>query len=141
MTANRIEREIVVDASIDEAWRALTDPELVSRWFGTDTEIDLRPGGAAAFVWDGDRHEAVVETVEPPTRFAYRWSLASNVPFAHAPTSLVEFTLSEVAGGTRVRLVESGFASLADGAERRAENDEGWAQELGELAKLLGEVA
>ena len=142
MTQDRIEREIVVRASLDTAWRALTDPLRVSEWFSTTTEIDLRPGGAAVFDWGPDgRHEAVVEAVEPPRRFAYRWSLAAGVPFGEGPTSLVEFTLAEVPDGTRVRVVESGFASIPDGPKRWAENVEGWRHELGELAKLLGEVA
>ena len=59
------------------------------------------------------------------------------------PLTLVAFSLEPVAEGTRLRLVESGFASLSD--QRRAtafgENDEGWGECLAEFedsAKVRG---
>ena len=53
----------------------------------------------------------------------------------------MSFTLEELGGGTstRLRLVESGFASLPDQIETQSQegNDEGWAHELGELKEYL----
>jgi hypothetical protein len=49
----------------------------------------------------------------------------------------VDFTLDAVEGGTRLRMVESGFASLAHGARQRSDNVEGWTIELGDLAAHL----
>lgn len=139
MTQDRIERDVVVAAGLDDAWRALTDAARLSEWFATSTELDLRPGGAVTFTWrSGERTHAVVEAVEPPRRFAYRWCLEHDVPVDAGPTTLVEFTLTEdPSGGTRVRLVESGFGALPDGPVRWPENDDGWRDELRELEALL----
>ncbi|MGH8992013.1 MAG: SRPBCC domain-containing protein, partial [Acidimicrobiia bacterium] len=51
----------------------------------------------------------------------------------------VEFTLEPVDTGTRLTVVESGFAQLAEDAYRKAYdgNTEGWASELGELVDYL----
>ena len=65
------------------------------------------------------------------TLFAYRWQMRE------AGETLVEFTLSEGDGGTRLHVRESGFASLnLPAEERKATYDshtEGWGIELGHL--------
>lgn len=137
-----IAKEITVAADIEAVWAALTDPAEVASWFGDFAEIDLRPGGAATFGWSehGARFAAVVEVVEPPARFAYRWAVDASSPVGDGPSTLVEFTLEEVAGGTRVRLVESGFAALPDKIYEStlAENTSGWRAELDDLAAHVG---
>jgi hypothetical protein len=52
----------------------------------------------------------------------------------------VTFTLDEVADGTKLTLVESGFAALPDRARSKAyrENDSGWNAELKDLQGYLG---
>lgn len=130
-----IERELHVDAPIERVWQVLTDPAYVARWFGDRAEIDLRPGGAAVFGWSayGDGH-AVVERVEPPTLFAFRWMREHDVPFdPDGVQTLVEFSLTPDGGGTRLRLVESGFVQ----DEHRQENSGGWDAELADLVALL----
>jgi uncharacterized protein YndB with AHSA1/START domain len=77
----------------------------------------------------------VIETVEPPVRFVFRWqSVADNLPMTR-----VEFTLEPHADGTRLRLIESGFGSLPTRRRGRAhgDNTEGWQRELGELEQYL----
>jgi uncharacterized protein YndB with AHSA1/START domain len=136
-----IERELVLPVSPERVWAALTQPEQLSRWFGTQAAIDLRPGGAVTFTWDGSsgpvgENSGVVEVVEPPRRFAFRWqSFGADVP----PTR-VEFTLQPHGDGTLLRLVESGFASLPPRlrTEGHQQNTEGWQRELAELVGYLG---
>ena len=136
---DRIERELELRAPIERVWQVITDPAYVARWFGGKAEIDLRPGGAALFGWPehgmGDYH-AVVERVEPPRVFAFRWVHDAGVPVgAAAVSTVVEFTLAPAGGGTRLRLVESGFADET----HRKENSEGWDAELADLVALLAE--
>lgn len=132
---DRIERELHVRAPVERVWQVITEPEYVARWFGTKAEIDLRPGGAAVFGWDeyGDG-AALVERVEPPHVFAFRWMREHGVPFDPAGGwTRVEFTLSPDGAGTRLRLVESGFTD----AGHVAENSGGWDAELADLVALL----
>ena len=138
MTTDRIEREIVINAPQDRVWAALTEAEHVAGWFGDAAEVDLRPGGKMVFGWKefGDHH-ARIERVEPPGFFSYRWARPTSVEPAEGNSTLVEFTLVPEGAGTRLRVVETGFASLAASAGERdtavRENIEGWANELGEL--------
>ncbi len=78
-----------------------------------------------------------MERVEPPAFFSYRWARRAGEEPAEGNSTLVEFTLSPAGNGTRLRVVETGFASLAaTGAEQAAaatENTEGWMSELSEF--------
>jgi uncharacterized protein YndB with AHSA1/START domain len=132
--SDRIERTMTFHVPRELVWDAITQPESISKWFGDDTELELNPGGEAVFRWGEIEVRATVDAVEPPSRFSYRWE-PSHTP-SGGPTTLVEFTLEEIDGGTRLTLVESGFASL--GAEARQENEYGWDDELSHLREHLG---
>ena len=150
MVPDQIERETVINAPVERVWELITEGEHVGRWFGdAGATIDLRPGGEMVIRWaeHGTTHARVV-AVEPHTRFAYRWAPFQD-PAGGEPvegnSTLVEFTLTPEGGATRLRVVESGFASLATSDEQRARNVEGntggWRQELGELADYAAKVA
>ena len=135
-----IERELILPVPPARVWTALTRPDLLSAWFGTQATIDLRPGGEVIFRWNGSTgprgtNRGVIEAVEPPNRFAFRWQSSPDT----AQMTRVEFTLDPHPEGTRLRLVESGFASLP--SELRGgcheSNTRGWQRELGELAQYL----
>jgi len=138
MTTDRIESEIVIAASRERVWRLLTDAAHVSGWFGDAAAIDLRPGGRAVFTWAkfGD-HRAVVERVEPPAVFSYRWARRTGADPAPGNATVAEFTLLADGARTVLRVVETGFASLDGSEQDRAravsENLAGWRNELAEL--------
>jgi uncharacterized protein YndB with AHSA1/START domain len=93
-----IRKEIVLPATRDEVWEALTDPEALERWFANAVDLDLRPGGEASFGWaNGESRHATVTTVEPGERLAFEWE----------DEGAVEFTLDDVGGGTRLTVVET----------------------------------
>ena len=64
-------------------------------------------------------------------------------PRSHPRRTYVEFTLEPAGSGTRLTVVESGFAQLPEDAYRTAYdgNTRGWASELGELTDYLDAVA
>ena len=150
MVPDQIERETVINAPVERVWELITEPEHVGRWFGdAGAEIDLRPDGEMAIRWEqhGTTRGRVV-AVEPPTRFAYRWAPFKE-PGGEEPvegnSTLVEFTLAPDGDATRLRVVETGFASLAVSDEQRtanhASNTGGWRQELDELSEYAAKVA
>ncbi|SOD86207.1 SRPBCC family protein [Streptomyces sp. Ag109_G2-15] len=139
MIPDTIERTIAINAPVERVWSVLTEPAFLGRWFGTGepVEIDLRPGGLLVF--DHGVHGVIparIETVEPPRLFSWRWSQgAAGEEPAHGNATLVEFTLTEDdAGGTRLTLVESGFARLGlpadEVAERHRANSRNWPGKL-----------
>jgi len=115
---DRIERTVELAHPPAKVWAALTTAEGLAAWFGEEAAIDLRPGGAARMSWTGGFSAQMrVERVEEPSVFGFTW---------HGV-------------GTRLTVVESGFAQLPEDAHRKAYdgNTDGWAKELGELAGYL----
>ena len=136
---DRIVRTIELGHPPATVWAAVTTAEGLASWFGHHADIDLRPGGAARIAWDdGARHDLRVERVEEPSAFAFTWQI-DGMPDDDPRRTYVEFTLETVGAGTRLTVVESGFAQLPDDAHRTAYdgNTNGWASELGDLIAYL----
>jgi uncharacterized protein YndB with AHSA1/START domain len=136
---DRIERTVEVPQPPGKVWTALTTAEGLAAWFGHEATIDLRPGGAAQMCWtDGSKVAMRVERVEEPAVFGFTWQL--NELSADDPRrTYVEFTLEPAGAGTRLTVVETGFAQLPDDTYREVYDShvEGWASELGELVDFL----
>ncbi len=79
-----------------------------------------------------------IERVEEPTVFGFTWRIY-GLPDDDPRRTYVEFTLEPVGAGTRLRVVETGFAQLSEDLYRKAfdSHTDGWARELGELAGYL----
>ena len=136
---DRIERTVEIAHPPGKVWAALTTAEGLGGWFGDMAAIDLRPGGSARMSWNhGFTVEMRVERVEEPAVFGYTWQI-SGLPEDDPRRTYVEFTLEPAGAGTRLTVVETGFAQLPEDANRKAyeDNTEGWASELGELASYL----
>lgn len=140
MVPDSIERELILKHPVEKVWAALTTAEGLAGWFGSTAEIDLRPGGRVFLRWEEQDMdaEATVVTVEPPHRFAFRWPI-NGLPKEDPRRTLVEFTLAEIEEGTRLSLVETGFAQLEGEAHQKAHggNNEGWTAELADLVAYL----
>lgn len=130
MVQDMIEREVVYPVSPERVWAALTEPDQIRRWFGNEgAEIDLRPGGAIHLSWSHGTSRAIVETVDPPREFAFRWAPGykgedPNRPIEDQPLTLVAFTLEPVEGGNapapgRVRLCRLGRVAASRRAQRQ----------------------
>ena len=91
----------------EKVWRALTDPALLAEWLLPVIGFDLQPGAPFTFKaqaypgWDGTVNCRFVE-IEPHRKLSYTW----DVPFL---STVVTFTLTPTASGTRLSLVQSGF--------------------------------
>jgi uncharacterized protein YndB with AHSA1/START domain len=145
----QIERETVIAAPVERVWALLTEAEHVGRWFCDDgAEIDLRPGGTMVLRWaEHGTGVARIVDVDRPHRFAYRWA-AIREHWGEEPddrnSTLVEFTLTSEAEGTRLRVVESGFDELDGTDEQRRTafegNTEGWEVQLGNVKRYAERV-
>lgn len=136
---DQIVRKVELPHPPAKVWAALTTAEGLGTWFGNSATIDLRPGGAAQLNWkDGDTAELRIERVEEAAVFGFTWHIY-GLPADDPRRTYVEFTLEPVGSGTRLTVVESGFAQLPGDDHQKAfgGNTEGWARELGELAEYL----
>ena len=137
---DRIEKTIVLRAPRSRVWRALTNSQEFGAWFGAKFDGPFKPGQRieGRITSPGYEHLAMVfaiERMDPQTLMSYRWhpgAVDPAVDYSSEPTTLVEFHLEDVAGGTELRIVESGFDRIPPA--RRAEafrmNDDGWAAQL-----------
>src|SRR5215468_9899199 len=146
---DRIEKEIVLKAPRARVWRALTDPAEFGKWFGVEMKDAFAPGARAQgrITHPGYDHltlDMTVERMEPERLFSWRWHPYAVDPkqdYSAEPTTLVECELEEAPGGTRLRVVESGFdrIPLARRAEAYRMNEGGWAQQVQNVARYLDE--
>jgi uncharacterized protein YndB with AHSA1/START domain len=120
---DRIERVVDIAHPPAAVWAALTTAEGLGTWFGNQATIDLRPGGSAQMMWDhGHRADMRIERVEEPTVFGFTWHIY-GLPDDDPRRTYVEFTLEPSDSGTRLTVVESGFAQplvLPSYASRKA---------------------
>jgi uncharacterized protein YndB with AHSA1/START domain len=144
---DRIEKQIVLRAPRSRVWRALTDAEEFSAWFGVRLQGGFQIGKPASgqITKPGYEHvvmTAYIEEIQPQTLFSYRWhpyAVERGVDYSSEPTTLVEFRLEEVPEGTLLKVSESGFSALP--AARRAKafemNDGGWAGQLKNIERYV----
>ena len=136
---DRIERSMELAHPPANVWAALTTPEGLSAWFGDRATIDLRQGGAAQMTFrSGLTVDMRVERIEEPAVFGFTWQL-HELPEDDLRRTYVEFTLEPAGAGTRLTVVETGFAQLPEDTYRKAfdGHTEGWGRELGEMATYL----
>ena len=136
-----IEREILIEAPAEVVWRTITEPEQMSQWFADRVDLVVEPG-AHGFMRFGDQGgPVVVEAVEPPARFSFRWNHPRDEEPAVGNSMLVEFTLRpEGDERTRLRVSESGHELRAwpEAEQQRYadEHREGWGEFLDRLAQV-----
>jgi uncharacterized protein YndB with AHSA1/START domain len=100
---NRIERELLLDATVPEVWAAVTAGE----WLADDVLLDLRPGGDATFRWRDQVKTGWIEEVRQPAadgagRLAFWWGEDGE------PATRVELTVeSDGDHAARIRVVET----------------------------------
>jgi uncharacterized protein YndB with AHSA1/START domain len=120
-----------------KVWRALTEPALLAEWLLPVLDLRLEPGAEFTFTtqpypgWDGTVHCRMLE-IEPHRTLRYTW----GVPFLE---TVVTFTLTPTASGTRLSIVQSGF-----GPQQKREFGGaryGWTMMSGRLADLLARIA
>jgi uncharacterized protein YndB with AHSA1/START domain len=120
-----------------KVWRALTDPELLAEWLLPVVEFKLAPGAAFTFTalpqpgWDGIVDCRMLE-IETGHRLSYAWVVGDM-------DTVVTFTLTPTATGTRLSLVQSGFK--VDQKRNWGGARYGWNKMGGQLIELLGRIA
>jgi uncharacterized protein YndB with AHSA1/START domain len=92
-----------------KVWRALTDPALLAQWLLPAIDFKLEREAAFTFNappqpgWDGIVNCRFVE-IEALRKLSYTWRVGGM-----ALDTVVTFTLTPTASGTRLSLVQTGF--------------------------------
>ena len=158
MNTDRIEKTIVLRASRERVWRAISNADEFGSWFGvafdgpfmagTRLTGHIRPTRVDPEVaklqqpHEGKPFLIWVERLEPQQAFAFRWhpfAIEPDRDYTQEPATLVLFELFDHADGILLRISESGFDQIP--LERRAAafaaNDGGWSHQCQLIAKYL----
>jgi len=128
----------------EKVWRAWTDPQALSQWFGhanpqtTRAEIDLRVGGRYRIVFAGSSGEmnevsGVYQEVVLHSRLVFTWAFKSTPD----RVSRVSIELLPQGGGTELRFVHDRFYN----EEARANHEHGWGHGFANLDAYMHQQA
>jgi uncharacterized protein YndB with AHSA1/START domain len=121
----------------EKVWRALTDPVLLAEWLLPVLDLKLEPGAAFTFKtqpqpgWDGTVNCRFVE-IEAQKKLSWTWVVGDI-------DTVVTFTLTPTASGTRLSLVQSGFRP--DQKQNFGGARYGWKMMSGKLVDLLARIS
>jgi len=144
------ERSIVVEGMLvqpaETVWRALTEAELIGRWFMPN---DFAPEVGRAFSfrtapmgdWDGVSGGEVLDA-DPYWRLRYSWRGGSHAlqGFGRYIDTVLTWTLSPLPNGTHVRLEHTGFTEDSAAVHAIMNGENGWAAVVNRLAKVVVEL-
>jgi uncharacterized protein YndB with AHSA1/START domain len=139
-TTDRIEKKILLRAPKSRVWRALTNSDEFGTWFRVKLESGFAVGKTVTgkVTYPGYEHltfSVDVERMDAERLFSFRWhpyAVDPKIDYSREPTTLVEFRLGEVAEGTMLTVVESGFDRIPAGRRDEAfrMNSQGWAIQM-----------
>jgi uncharacterized protein YndB with AHSA1/START domain len=122
--------------SAEKVWRALTDPVLLAEWLLPVIGLELETGATFTFKtqpypgWDGTVNCRFLE-IEPKRKLSYAWGVPGM-------DTIVTFTLTPTASGTRLSLVQSGFKP--DQKKNFGGARYGWRMMGGKLVDVLARI-
>jgi uncharacterized protein YndB with AHSA1/START domain len=131
--------EAEINASPDDVWRALTDPDEIEQYmFGSHVESSWEEGGD--IVWKGEYdgkhyedHGKILE-VDPPRRLRLTHFSPTSGKQDHPDNyHTVVYELEEAGHGTRIRLSQDNNASAEEAENSRAN----WERMLSGLKKVV----
>ena len=131
-------RTVVVERDIahppEKLWRALTQPHLMEEWL---MKNDFKPEVGHHFNLRGDWGgvlDCEVLVVEPQRELSYTWNFRHD-DAAFNLESVVTFTLTPTATGTRLRMEQTGFRP--DQKQAYGGAHAGWKQFFEKLDQVL----
>ncbi len=146
LLTDRIERDVLLKVPLARVWRALSNAEEFGDWFGVALKGKTFAVGQhvqGQITSPGYEHlvfDVLVERIEPQRLLAFRWhpyAVNPNTDYSQEPTTLVEFELKAIEGGTLLTVVESGYDNVPPA--RRLEafrmNSGGWDEQMENIKK------
>jgi uncharacterized protein YndB with AHSA1/START domain len=147
VAGDSVEREILIYAAPAVVWGVITEPEQISRWFSDAADVEGRAGADGTLTWrpggrGGAREVDMIVPIrvmeaEPFRRFSFRWSHPDGAGPDESNSALVEFSLIEEDGATRLKVLESGIDAVALDEQSRSkyleDHERGWERHLGEM--------
>lgn len=147
MSTDQIQKTIILQATPERVWKAVSDHTEFGAWFGVEMDGPFVPGQEAVGrivptqvdaevarlqePYRGTAFRIRVEQVDPMRLFSFRWhpfAVDQTQNYDAEPMTLVTFELATVDAGVRLTITETGFDQLPVGRREMAlkANDGGW---------------
>lgn len=129
---------ILINASMEEVWEALTKPELVKQYFfGTDLQTTWEVGSPILFKgeWEGKEYvdKGVVQSFEPEKSLSYTYrSGMEEGPDVPESYKLITYEIKQKDSG-----VELSICQTADTEEKAKHSEGNWNMVLDGMKKML----
>jgi uncharacterized protein YndB with AHSA1/START domain len=134
MTVTTETRTVTIERELpfapDKIWRALTQPHLIAEWL-MQNDFVLAVDHRFTLRGDWGSVECRVVEIEPNKSLSYSWD-------AMGLESVVTWTLTPTAGGTHLRMEQTGFKPDQTQAYQGAKF--GWQKFFGQLEQVLAKT-
>jgi uncharacterized protein YndB with AHSA1/START domain len=137
-----IHQSYAIAAAPEKVFRALTEPDMLSRWWTTRGRSEARPGGAFEYIWEfedsshnGKQMGAYLDVV-PGEKLSYPWEAGDN---GGVPNTTVRFQLKAHEEGTQLELEHHGYGPGEDWDQEFEMTARAWGFFLGNLKSYLEE--
>ncbi len=144
---NKIEKSIEINVDISRVWKAISDYREFGKWFQVSLDQPFEEGKPSTGKMthpgvEGEAWLADIVSVKPESYLSMTWNLYdpnSELLSGETPTTLVEFILEETSNGTKLTIIESGFAAIADplGMDAMRRNTEGWDMQINNIIEYV----
>jgi uncharacterized protein YndB with AHSA1/START domain len=142
-----IEKEVVIQATLDQAWDAWTTREGITSFFAPDARIEPKPGGAFEVYInpyaapglkgaDDMRYLAL----QPKRMLSFTWNAPPSLPEVRQQRTVVIIRFTPVSDTqTRITLHHTGWGDGGEWDKAFGYLDKAWSNVLGNLQKRFAE--
>ena len=132
---------ITINAPAEKVWKALTDPEIIKKYFfGTNTETDWKKGHPIRFYgeWQGKKYQdkGTILDIDKGKMIKYDyWSSMSGIEDKPENYVIITYKLSQDDGKTRVEIIQENIPD----EKMREHSEQNWKMVLDGLKKVVEE--
>jgi len=138
-----LDKEVVVGATLDQAWDAWTTREGITSFFAPDARIEARVGGPFQVYFDPGAapgmkgaDDMLVMAVQPKKMLSFDWNAPPSLPEARAQRTFVIVRFEPVdTQNTRVTIHHVGWGDGGEWDKAYAYFDRSWGNVLANLKK------
>ncbi len=133
------EVNVKIDAPVEKVWEALTDPEMIKKYFyDTVIRTDWIPGNPIKFTgeFQGKKYEdkGTVKAIEPFSLIQYNyWSSMSGLEDCAENYSNITYKLTKYDGGTLLTVIQDNIKS----EKLKEHSTESWKTVIDNLKQLI----
>jgi uncharacterized protein YndB with AHSA1/START domain len=138
-----IDKEVIIKATLDEAWASWTTREGIVGFFAPDARIEPRVGGAFSIHMDPGAQPGMKGAddmrylaLQPKKMLSFDWNAPPHLPEARAQRTFVVVRFAPVdAANTRVTLHHTGWGEGGEWDKAYAYFDRAWGNVMANLKK------